>query len=153
MLILGGKGASVAPLGTSEATTLHILQRTLDAPSLHSEAAPGLQNCGVDATATWHALIAYFNHNQLVGLSLGPGKNPTARTSLGLVLGDTLNRARSLYGSSLRTSNEQGGAWFIRTNGGRIDGFLVPSTSKAPGPKSRILTIEVGDVGCPAMSP
>jgi len=103
--------------------------------------------------ASWHALTTYFNHGRLVGLSLGPGAKPNGRTPAGLELGDTLARARALYGTTLRTSTEQGGAWFVKTRDGRLDGFLDPSTGRTPGPSARILTIDVGDVGCPAMSP
>lgn len=153
ILVLSGSGLNVAALGASEAATVHALQHLLGAPSLRVAVTPGLSNCGVDAMATWHALITYFNDDQLVGLSLGPGTTPSGRTTVGLELGDTLSRARSLYGKALRTSNEQGGAWFVRTSSGRIDGYLKSSDARSPSPTSRVLTIDVGDVGCPAMSP
>jgi hypothetical protein len=153
ILVLSGNGMNVARLGSSEATTVHALQHLLGESSLRVAVTPGLSNCGVESMAPWHALIAYFNHDRLVGLSLGPGTNPAGRTTAGLELGDTLRRARTLYGKALRTSNEQGGAWFVRTSNGQIDGYLEPSDARSAGPTSRILTIDVGDVGCPAMSP
>jgi hypothetical protein len=102
--------------------------------------------------ASWRALSAYFNRGRLVGLSIGPGTTPSVVTSLGLRLGDTVRVARSLYGKALRLSESQGGAWFVKTSDGRLDGFLRPSNGR-PEPTSRILTLDVGDVGCPAMSP
>jgi hypothetical protein len=152
-LVLAGNGTSIAHLGVRETTAVASLEHVLGEPSMALAPTPGIENCGVDAMAIWHALIAYFNDDRLVGLSLGPGTKPAGRTSGGLVLGDTLARARAIYGTSLRTSTEQGGAWFVKTGEGRLDGFLKPSSGRTPGPSSRILTIDVGDVGCPAMSP
>jgi hypothetical protein len=103
--------------------------------------------------SSWHALSVYFYHERLVGLSLGPGAEPNGQTSAGLRLGYSLSRAKELYGRSFRTSTNQGGAWFIKTSSGCLDGFLVPSTGLTSGPSSRILTIDAGDLGCPAMSP
>jgi hypothetical protein len=153
ILVFRGSGANVAHLGEAQSATVRALQHLLGTPSAPLVSTPGIRNCGVDAMAAWHSLIAYFDHDRLVGLSLGPGAKPTGRTSVGLELGDTLTRARTLYGTALRTSTEQGGAWFVNTSSGRLDGFLEPSDARAPGPTSRILTIDVGDVGCPAMSP
>jgi hypothetical protein len=151
-VVLRGNGLTIARLGAGETTALAALSRALGAPTSPVTAAPELSNCGVDAIASWHALSAYFDHERLVGLSLGPGARPAGETAAGLRVGDTLARARSLYPGRLRTSTNQGGAWFARTPSGSLDGFLAPSDGK-PGPRSRILTIDVGVVGCPAMSP
>ena len=105
------------------------------------------------ATASWHAMTAYFDHGRVVGFSFGPGHDPLVRTATGLTLGDTLSRARALYGKRLTDSNAQGGVWFAATTTGRIDGFLTPSTGRTPTGADRIETIDVGVVGCPAMSP
>ena len=103
--------------------------------------------------SSWHALSVYFDHEKLVGVSLGPGTEPVGQTAAGLRLGYSLSRAKELYGRLLRTSTNQGGAWFIKTSNGQLDGFLVPSTGLTTGLSSRIFTIDAGDVGCPAMSP
>jgi hypothetical protein len=95
----------------------------------------------------------YFNHDRLVGFSFGPGHSPSVETAAGLKLGDTLARARALYAKRLSTSTGQGGAWFVSTPAGRIDGLLNPSTGRAPTPSAKIWTIDVGVVGCPAESP
>lgn len=152
-LVLDATGLSSLHLATNQSVAYQQMVRLLGKPTTPLTATPSLGLCGVGAMASWHAYSLYFNHHRLVGLSLGPGKVPAGETSRGLHLGDTLKRARSLYGTSLKTSNNGGGAWFVTTNKGRLDGFLSPSTSVAPRPQSRILTIDVGVVGCPAMSP
>jgi hypothetical protein len=152
-LVVSARGLNVAHLGTGEATAEMRLKRLLGPPSIPLTSTPGLSNCGLGAMSSWRGFSAYFDHGRLVGLSLGPGLTPAGRTSSGLRLGDTLERARALYGSSLHSSTEQGGTWFATTSTGRIDGFLNPSTGRTPKPSARILTIDVGVVGCPAMSP
>jgi hypothetical protein len=103
--------------------------------------------------SSWHGFSAFFNHGRLVGLSLGPALTPSGRTPNGLEIGDSLGRAQALDGRSLRASTAQGGTWFVKTSTGRIDGFLIPNTGRTPKPSAQILTIDVGVVGCPAMSP
>lgn len=152
-LVLSPRGISSAPLGTRQTKAEEVLTDLLGRPSKALSATSGLSNCGLDATSTWHSFSAYFNKDRLVGLSLGPGATPVGRTTRGLRLGDTLARAKSIYGTSLHTSTNQGGAWYVRTAGGVLDGFLVPSTGRSPRPSARIWTIDVGVVGCPAMSP
>jgi hypothetical protein len=152
-LVVSGNGLSIVHLGASESTAVTILTRTLGAPSTKLTATTGLANCGVTASAGWHAMTAYFDHGKVVGFSFGPAHAPSVRTSAGLTLGSTLTRARQIYGKHLTTSNAQGGVWFATTSSGRIDGFLIPSTGRAPTGASRINTIDVGVVGCPAMSP
>lgn len=152
-LVVSARGLTVAHLGTREAAAETTFNELLGRPSIPLTSTPGLSNCGLDAMSSWHGFSAYFDHGRLVGLSLGPGRTPSGATSRGLELGATLAHARALYGASLRTSTEQGGAWFVTTSTGRIDGFLNPSTGRAAKPSARILTIDVGVVGCPAMSP
>ena len=152
-LILDATGLSSLHLATNQSVAFKQTVRLLGKPTTPLTTTPSLALCGVGAMASWRAFSLYFNHHKLVGLSLGPGKVPTGETSRGLHLGDTLKRARSLYGTSLTTSGNGGGAWFVATNKGRLDGFLSPSTAATPRPQSRILTIDVGVVGCPAMSP
>jgi hypothetical protein len=152
-LTLSARGLSVAPLGARESVADQRFKELLGSPSTPLTSTPGLSNCGLDASSSWHGFGAYFDHGRLVGLSLGPGDTPFRRTSKGLELGDTLSRARALYGTSLRSSSAQGGVWIVTTSIGRIEGFLNPSTGRTPKPSARILTIDVGVVGCPAMSP
>jgi hypothetical protein len=152
-LVLGSRGLDVAHLGSREVVAEQAFTQLLGRPSTPLTSTPGLSNCGLDAMSSWHAFSAYFDHGRLVGLSLGPGVTPFGRTSNGLAPGNTLARARVLYGASLRTSTNQGGTWIVTTSTGRIEGFLNPSTGRAPKPSARILTIDVGVVGCPAMSP
>lgn len=152
-LVLSARGLSVVPLGTRESVAERSLKEILGSPTSPLTSTPGLSNCGLDASSSWHGLSVFFDHGRLVGLALGPRVVPFARTSKGLELGDTLGHARVLYGSTLRTSTDQGGVWFVITREGRIDGFLNPSTGRTPTPSARILTIDVGVVGCPAMSP
>lgn len=152
-LVVSAQGLSGAHLGARESLAVQTFTHLLGAPSIPLSLTPGLSNCGLDSMVSWRGFSAYFDHGRLVGLSLGPSVTPSARTSRGLELGDTLGRARSIYGISLRTSTEQGGVWIVTTSRGRIEGFLNPSTGRAPKQSARIWTIDVGDVGCPAMSP
>ncbi len=152
-LIFTGDGLTIAHLGTSETTTLAVLTRVLGKSTSALLNSPGLANCGVTQNIAWHSLIVSFNKHRLVGLSFGPGIQPAVKTSAGLRLGNTLAQARAIYGAKLTTSTTQGGAWFASTPSGRIDGFLNPSTGKTPQPTAHIETIDVGVVGCPAMSP
>ena len=69
-----------------------------------------------------------------------------------LRVGDTVAIAERLYGSELRHSGEQGGAWFAKTPSGKVDGFLTGEPYR-PAPVARIAKIDGGSVGCPAMSP
>lgn len=152
-LVLDQYGLSTVHLGTSESSAYMKMSHFLGHPTTPITSTPALELCGVDAMASWHAFSLYFNHQRLVGISLGPGKGPSGETTRGLRLGDTLERARAIYGASLRTSANNGGAWFVAIGTRRLDGFLSPSSSRIPSPTSRILTIDVGAVGCPAMSP
>jgi len=152
-LIVNGNGLNVAHLGTSENVAMSTLTRLLGHPTSKLGLTPGLQTCGVSASAEWYSLGVYFNHNRLVGISAGPGHVPPVRTPAGLLLGNTVAHARFLYGKKLTFNTQQGGAWFVATNVGRIAGFLSPATGRAPAPSAKILTMDVGVVGCPAMSP
>jgi hypothetical protein len=110
-------------------------------------------NCGYDALATWPALTAFFFHDRFVGYAYGPARPtpvPAAVATGGLRVGETTAQLRHLFGRRLRLSGEQGGAYFVTTPAGRIDGFL---TDEIQRPDARVASIDAGDVGCPAMSP
>lgn len=148
-----GNGFSVVQLRAQQSTAITILTRVLGAPSTRLTSSPELVNCGVDAVMGWHALTVFFDHHRLVGLAYGPGRTPAGATVAGLQLGDTAQVARTIYGVKFTTSLAQGGSWFAATPTGRIDGYLTPSGTGALRRSARILTIDVGVVGCPAMSP
>lgn len=151
--ILRGNGLAMLHLGTHQPSAVTTLDRLFGRPRSRVTATPDLRNCGVDAQGTWRSMNAYFFHERLVGLSFGPGRTSSVRTEAGLGLGDTLARARALYGRRLTTSGNNGGSWFVATPVGRIDGFLNPSGANALRPSATILTMDVGSVGCPALSP
>jgi len=152
-LVVQGNGLRQLHLGTSESRTVTVLDQLLGRPTAKVAPTPMMKNCGVDSLGYWYALGAYFKHNRLVGLSFGPAHVPAVQTVAGLRLGDALSRARSLYAHQFTTSNANGGAWFVTTATGRVDGFLNVNGALAPSATSTIMTIDVGDVGCPSMSP
>lgn len=151
--VLRGNGLETLRLGSAQSSAIATLNRLYGRPTSHVVATPELRNCGVEAQGSWHSLGASFNHHRLVGLAFGPGRTPSVRTDAGLRLGDTLARARDLYAKTLTTSGNNGGAWYVTTPVGRIDGFLSSSGANASRPSSTIITMDVGVVGCPAMSP
>ena len=152
-LIVSGHGITQLHLGASEAVAQKVLERLLGRPTGKIVATPDMKNCGVDAVGSWKALAAYFDHRRLVGLEFGPAHVLAVQTVAGLKLGDPISRARALYAHRFTTSGTNGGAWFVATATGRIDGFLSFDGAKGPTPATKILTIAVGNVGCPAMSP
>lgn len=152
-MVVSGKGLVNLSLGASQSSSVALLKSWLGPASTPLTSTPDLRLCGVGDTAAWGPVGAYFNHQRLVGLSFGPGRSLHVRTTAGLRRGDTLARARALYGQELMTSRAQGGAWFVTTSPHRIDGFLNPSSAKAPSSSAKIWTIDVGVVGCPAESP
>jgi hypothetical protein len=151
--VLRGNGLEGLHLGAHQPSAIKTLDQLFGRPTSRVIATPAIRNCGVDAQGSWHAMNAYFFGGRLVGLSFGPGRMPMVRTDAGLRLGDTLARARRLYARRLTTSGNNGGAWYIATPVGRIDGFLNPSGANAQRPTSIIATMGIGVVGCPAMSP
>ena len=152
-LAIGPRGLSQVTLGLGQLTVNKRLTQLLGAATLPITPTPLLSQCGVNAMASWHALSVFFNKNRLVGISYGPGGTPAAHTTAGLRLRDTWARARSLYHNTLHFSALRGGSWYVKTPAGTIDGLLIPSTGKPPRATSRILTIDVGRVGCPAFTP
>ena len=151
-LVLGGRGLTVAPLGTATTTAVRSITHAIGAPSTGLTATPFISACGVDHTATWRGVTVFFHHDLVVGVSVGPTGTPKVHTGAGLVLGDTLAHVRSLYPGHVTTSGDQGGVYVISTPQGRLKGFLTPSTGH-PASSDRVATIDVGVVGCPAMSP
>jgi hypothetical protein len=131
--------------------------RRLAQPSLGRPLRPYQRTsaCRVDHVIGWAGLIAFFSHGRFVGYSYGTGRagwrppagQPMLATAHGLVIGDSVARARRLYGRAFHLSAEQGGSWWAMTPRGRIEGYTSGVRSGS------ITTIEAGDVGCPAMTP
>ncbi len=153
VVVLSGNGLATLHLGARQSSAINTLVRLFGRASTRVTPTPALRNCGIQAQGSWHSLGVFFRHDRLVGLAFGPGRTPLVRTDAGLRLGDTLAKARKLYGGKLTTSGNNGGSWFIATSVGRIDGFLDPSGANSSHPSSKIITMDVGVVGCPAMSP
>ena len=152
-VVISPQGLPTVTLGLGQLTVNKRLTQLLGRATLPITPTPLLSQCGVSAMASWHALSVFFNKNRLVGISLGPGGTPGGATSAGLGLRDTWARARTLYHNALHFSTLRGGSWYVKTPSGLIDGLLIPNTGKPPRATSRILTIDVGRVGCPAFSP
>ncbi len=150
-LVLAGRSVGGVAFGSPLSAAVGRLDRTL---GIRGRVAPtpDLANCGVTATATWGALHLFFDRGRLVGASAGPGRTPPARTDTGLVLGETMAHARAHLGRRLTLRTDQGGAFSVATPHGVERGFLTPSNGHPTG-ASRVLTLDVGVVGCPAMSP
>lgn len=120
-------------------------------------------DCTVDAALMWPTFTAYFYHQHFVGYgyskpgqAFGEAKKTASQTlnaitAKGLRLGDTLSRARQIYGISFVTSYAQSGSWSARTSTGTLDGYLTDEVQAQPA--AQIASIGAGAVGCPAMSP
>lgn len=147
--VLGGLGVGAVQFGQSQDSAVSSLGRLFGPPD---QTIPALSpsDCGaVDTTVRWPTLDAYFFRRQFVGYSVSSGDLATAA---GLRVGDSLVRAQKLYRSGVITSFEQGGAWFVHTSSGELEGFLSGEPNQ-PGVSPRITTIEAGAVGCPAETP
>lgn len=109
--------------------------------------------CDIDHAVHWPALWVTFLRGRFVGYQYGlsaaaPGE-PVLATAKGLGVGNTVATGERLYGKAFRLSAVQGGAWFVSTDRGHLLGY----TSAVTSPKGRILSIDSGYVGCPAMTP
>jgi len=151
-LVLHGDGLANLRFGARAALVERTLNATLGRPTSPLAAAPGTARCGVDAAAAWSGVTVFVDHGVFVGYSATANARTPVRADNGLLIGDTVARARQIFGRRLRVSGNQGGAWFARIPTGRFYGFLTPS-GPPPGPRSTILSIEAGRVGCPAMTP
>ncbi len=151
-LVLHGDGLDNLRFGAHAALVERTLSATLGRATSPLASAPGSVRCGVDAAAAWRGVIVFVNHGVFVGYSATANARTPVRADDGLVIGDTVAQARQIFGRRLRVSGNQGGAWFARIPTGRFYGFLTPS-GPPPGPRSTILSIEAGRVGCPAMTP
>jgi hypothetical protein len=64
-------------------------------------------------------------------------------TVRGLRVGDPVSRGRQMYGAAFKVSAAQGGSW----SAAGLRGYLTTPQN------GRIMTIDAGNVGCPAVSP
>jgi hypothetical protein len=163
--ILAGNGIATAHFGQPFAKVKRELQTGLG-PARHTEPGPGM--CGLDKTdlvwrrfgATHAELVLYFRRARFAGYSYASGSGGRGKplrglsTQKGLKLGDTMARGRKLYGKAFHTSTAQGGSWSVKVPGGKLIGYAVPPTGQpVTGPRSRVASIDAGNVGCPAMTP
>ncbi len=163
--MLSGRGIAGVRFGQPRATAIAGLHAVLGWRGSHPRSYRG--DCGLDSSITWSSsgqapLTVYFAQGRLVGYEYGepgrlvarpPAHGPVLATTRGLTIGDTLERGRRLYGGAFTVSAAQGGTWTVSTTGGRIDGYA----SGVPQPGNlnalRVVTIDAGNVGCPAVSP
>ena len=150
-LTIGARRVGPVAFRTPLASTVRTLDGMLGRRA-RVTATPFLARCGVTASATWGSLVAYFDHARLVGVSAGPRPSPSVRTDTGLVLGETMAQATTRLGRHLTLSTAQGGTFVVSTPQGPERGFLTPSDGH-PNRRSRVATLDVGNVGCPALSP
>lgn len=144
--VLHGDGIGSIAFGQAQASVTAALQRLLGPAGAAAPGGP--PSCGVDTTLHWADLDAYFFKGRFVGYST---QSPRLATEAGLRVGDALSLAQQLYRSTVVTSIEQGGAWFVATPSGEIEGFLSSEPNRTPAPQ--IATIEAGSAGCPAETP
>ena len=153
--VLKGNGIGGARFGASRATVVRKLAALLGRKPTRMRRG-GLAGCpGINREVDWPGLQAYFLNRRFVGYSYTSGSShstrpaPVLATTRGLLVGDTIAQGKRLYGPAFHLSYAQGGSFTVHTKVGRIAGFL----SDILHPKSRVLSIEAGNVGCPAMTP
>jgi hypothetical protein len=135
--VLSGRGIATARLGTRLVPTLVAVSDLL---GVFGDRIPG-RGCGVDRGE--HMLDhndLFFGHGRFVGYEYS---GRFLATTAGLRVGDTIARARQLYGAAFNTSAAQGGSW----SAAGLRGYLTAPQN------GRIATIDAGNVGCPALSP
>lgn len=155
--VLDANAIGEARFGARLSEVVARLSRLLGPPATTLSASA----CGPVQTISWRQLTAYFRSGRFIGYAYGyqtprrlPG--PVLATARGLTLGDTIARARRLYGSAFRSTEEQGGSWLLTTAGGTLEGFAyteVPLRHGDTGPRRMIATIQAGPRICAALSP
>jgi len=135
--VLSGRGIAFARFGTCFGPTLVAFGDSL---GVFGDRTPG-RGCGVDRGE--HLLDhndLFFGHGRFVGYEYS---GHFLTTTAGLRVGDTVARARQLYGAAFKTSEAQGGSW----SAAGLRGYLTAPRN------GRIATIDAGNVGCAALSP
>jgi hypothetical protein len=148
--VLQGDRLGAAKFGEEPKAVTRQLRTLLKRPPSKSYHRTGA--CQIDHEIDWPGLNVYFHRGRFAGYAYTGqhGHQPVLATTAGLVVGDTLTTARHLYGpKEFHVSPAQGVSWFVRAASGRLDGFTTGPSVR----NGRILSIEAGDVGCPAMSP
>lgn len=145
--VLSGNGVGDVTFGQSQATAVASLRHLLGRPGTRTAAGPSA--CGIDSAVHWPDLDAYFSKGAFVGYSATSRRLATEAT---MRVGDALSFAQQLYGAAVVTSTEQGGAWFVTTPVGEMEGLLTDEPNR-PGSAPRIESIDAGAVGCPAATP
>lgn len=146
--VLEGDGIDGASFGQARGAVTSRLDQLLGPPTKPYSPSGA---CEVDHAIEWSGLHVLFHRDRFIGYnySLLNATAPILATTAGLRYGDMLARGRQLYGSEFTWGLRQGGIWHAFTARGLIGGFV----SGVVGPRGRIVTIEAGDVGCPAMTP
>jgi hypothetical protein len=110
--------------------------------------------CNVDRVIAWPGLAVFFRRGRFVGYSYRPAygrhRGPTLATARGLRVGNTLAKAKRLYGPAFHASRRGGGSWWVSTPSGRLGGL---ASGWPGGPKGSVATISAGRVGCPLTAP
>lgn len=151
--VLYGDGIRTVRFGEAKKTVVRQLDALLGQRGRTTKHQPSL--CGIDSEVEWPSLWISLHGGRFVGYQYngppaGAGSSPILAAARGLLIGDTLELGKRLYGTAWRVSFEQGGAWFARTSRGQIEGY---ATAEVSSPRAKVSTIDAGDVGCPAMTP
>jgi hypothetical protein len=148
--VLQGDRIGPAKFGEGPKAVTRELRTLLKGPpskSYHRTSA-----CQIDHEIDWPGLNVYFHNGRLAGYAYTGhhGHQPVLATTAGLVVGDTLRTGRHLYGpKKFHVTPAQGVSWFALTASGRLEGFTTGPSVR----NGKVLSIEAGDVGCPAMTP
>jgi len=153
---LAANGVASARFDQTESSAINALDQALGNPVQGPVNMDG--NCDIDAAEQWATLTAYFHQGIFVGYgtwAVGGEAVPRGnfQTAVGLRVGDTITRAKQLYGAEFQTSFAQGGSWSISTQGGQLFGYLGAPPNEAGSPVPTILAMGAGSVGCPAATP
>jgi hypothetical protein len=148
--VLSGDGIGHATFGESPKTVTRQIGQLLHqhpAKPYHPVAA-----CQIDHVIRWAGLDAFFHLGQFVGYAYGVAfqDRPHAAvlaTYKGLRVGSPLQLGQRLYGAAFHYSHGRA-IWSVRTPQGKIKGF-----DSGPNPQAPLISIEAGDIGCPAMTP
>jgi hypothetical protein len=153
--VLEGNGIDGAGFGQARGAVTSRLDRLVGPPTRPYSPSGA---CQVDHVIEWSGLYVFFRKGRFIGYTYGPPQltgQAVLATARGLRVGDTLGYGQRLYGQAFHMGVEQGGVWWVTTTRGQIDGFANGPAQNGTdvGPRSHVMTIEAGDVGCPAMTP
>jgi hypothetical protein len=145
---------NIARIGFGESPAAVISRLTLLLGHRPKERYRLIAACNVDHVIAWPGLAVFFRRARFVGYSYRPAygahHGPTLATAKGLRVGNTLDKAKRLYGVSFHASRRHGGSWWVSTPAGRLGGL---ASGWPGGPKGSVATISAGRVGCPASAP